>query len=60
MDARWFDALGTCPRCGKAATGILRGARNENLRPSCKRCADFLIKKSDRERKIKTETERHD
>jgi hypothetical protein len=25
---RWFEFLGTCP-CGKAATGTLRGPRNE-------------------------------
>ena len=47
--ARWFDALGTC-RCGKKATGTLRGSRNESFGPYCERCAETRIKKAERER----------
>jgi hypothetical protein len=47
--ARWFDALGGC-RCGKKATGTLRGTRNESLGIYCDRCAAARIKKADRER----------
>jgi len=39
--AQWFDATGHC-RCGKAATGILRGTRNESLGPYCGRCASDI------------------
>jgi hypothetical protein len=46
---RWFDALGTC-RCGKPATGTLRGPQNESYGPSCKRCAETRIKKAEKER----------
>jgi hypothetical protein len=47
--AQWFDGTGSC-RCGKKATGILRGTRNESLGPYCERCADARIKKAQRER----------
>jgi len=47
--AQWFDALGTC-RCGKKATGLLRGTRNESLGPYCERCAEARIKKAQKER----------
>lgn len=48
--ARWFDCVGNC-RCGKRATGILRGTRNESLGPYCERCAEKRIKKAEAERK---------
>jgi hypothetical protein len=35
--AQWFEGVGEC-RCGKKATGILRGTRNESLGPYCQRC----------------------
>lgn len=47
---RWFDALGTCA-CGKPATGVLRGPRNDNYGASCKRCADKRLKQAEAERK---------
>lgn len=47
--AQWFDGLGKC-RCGKNATGILRGTRNESYGPYCPRCAEARIKKAQRER----------
>ena len=47
--AQWFDNLGTC-RCGKKATGILRGTRNESMGPYCQPCADKRIRKAQRER----------
>jgi hypothetical protein len=47
--AQWFDALGSC-RCGKKATGVVRGTRNESMGPYCERCAEVRIKKAQRER----------
>lgn len=40
---RWFVALGSC-RCGKSATGTLRGPRNDSYGNSCTACADKRIK----------------
>ena len=48
-DARWFDPIGRC-RCGKAATGFLRGSRNDSYGPYCERCANARIKKTEKER----------
>lgn len=47
--AQWFEGLGNC-RCGKLATGVLRGTRNESYGPYCRRCADKRIKAAERER----------
>lgn len=47
--ARWFDAVGQC-RCSRAATGVLRGTRNESLGPYCSACANARIRKADRDR----------
>jgi hypothetical protein len=47
--ARWFEDLGVC-RCGKPATGTLRGSRNESYGVSCRKCADLRIDKAERER----------
>ena len=47
---RWFDALGTCAMCGKAATGKLMGPRNDSYGASCQRCADKRIKRAEKER----------
>jgi len=41
--ATWFDALGTC-RCGKPATGALRGNQNQSMGTYCKKCAETRIK----------------
>jgi hypothetical protein len=46
---RWFDALGSCI-CGKPATGVLRGPRNESYGAHCRRCAEARLKKAERER----------
>ena len=46
---RWFEALGNC-RCGKLATGILRGPQNESYGRSCHRCAKKRLAKADKER----------
>lgn len=43
-DAQWFEPLGACCGCGKPATGILRGHRNDNRGPYCRRCAEKAIK----------------
>ena len=47
--AQWFDALGTC-RCGKKATGILRGLQNQSMGPYCEPCAMRRIKTAQKER----------
>ncbi len=46
---QWFDELAKC-RCGKPATGVLRGTSNESFGPHCKRCAEKRIKASKRVR----------
>lgn len=46
---RWYEALGTC-KCGKPATGKLRGPMNESYGASCRKCAETRIKKAERER----------
>lgn len=46
---RWFEDLGNC-RCGKAATGILRGPRNESYGIYCRKCAEYRIRAAERER----------
>jgi hypothetical protein len=47
---RWFDSLGSCGSCGKSATGLLRGPRNESYGAYCLKCADRRLKKAERER----------
>lgn len=46
--AQWFDPLGTCRGCGKAATGTIRGTRNQSFGPACERCARAAIKRAHR------------
>ena len=46
---RWFENLGTC-RCGKPATGTLRGPMNESYGAYCARCAYARLKRAERER----------
>lgn len=46
---RWFEDLGRCV-CGKPATGVLRGPRNESYGTHCRPCAEKRIKKAERER----------
>lgn len=43
-DAQWYEPLGPCVGCGKPATGIIRGARNDNRGPACKRCAERAMR----------------
>ena len=50
-DVRWFDALGRC-QCGRPATGVLRGSRNESFGPSCERCANARLKRADKARAL--------
>lgn len=47
---RWFDALGSCQRCGKPATGKLMGPRNESYGNFCSACAIKRLKRADAER----------
>jgi hypothetical protein len=49
-DARWFDALGACRRCGKPATGVLRGPKNQSFGPYCRCCAESRIRSAERDR----------
>lgn len=50
-DLRWFESTERrCHGCGKRATGILRGARNESYGPHCERCANKRLKDSERTR----------
>jgi hypothetical protein len=46
--AQWFDALGKCRGCGKAATGVIRGTRNQSFGPACRKCAESAIKRAHR------------
>ena len=48
--AQWFDGFGKC-RCGKQATGILRGTRNESYGAYCERCANKRIKAAEKARR---------
>jgi hypothetical protein len=47
---RWFDPLGRCMGCGKAATGTLRGPRNESYGNTCARCGEARVRRAGRER----------
>lgn len=50
-ELRWFEPTDSkCGRCGKRATGILRGSRNESYGPHCQRCADKRLKDSEKAR----------
>lgn len=48
---RWFNALGTCNRCGKPAQGKLMGPRNESYGNYCTRCAEKRLIKAEELRK---------
>jgi hypothetical protein len=50
--ASWFERTESKCRCGKRATGILRGVRNESFGPYCEPCANKRIKAAQRERQI--------
>ncbi len=48
---RWFEkTVTTCTMCGKRATGILRGTRNESYGPHCEPCANRRLKASEKAR----------
>lgn len=42
---QWFEKMPKC-RCGKVATGILRGIQNESFGHHCDNCAARRIKDS--------------
>ena len=55
----WFDPVGTC-RCGKPATGFLRGDRNQSMGPYCRKCADKRIKDANKAREnVKLAVRKH-
>lgn len=49
-DLRWFEETDRKCSCGKRASGILRGSRNDSYGPHCKSCADRRLKASERVR----------
>ena len=50
-DVRWFDALGACKGgCGKPATGVLKGSRNDSYGTYCAKCANKRLEKAKKER----------
>lgn len=46
---KWFEKLPKCG-CGKTATGILRGTRNDSYGHHCDRCAAKRLKASEKTR----------
>lgn len=46
MSAQWFESLGKCAGCGKAATGKLRSHVNDSIGSYCERCANREIKQA--------------
>lgn len=50
-ELRWFENTDRKCSCGKRATGILRGARNESYGPHCTQCAERRLKASERARR---------
>ncbi len=51
-ELRWFEETDRKCSCGKRATGILRGSRNESYGPHCKRCAEKRLRNSESERQM--------
>lgn len=51
MTARWFQPLGLCQGrlCVRAAVGILRGERNEEIGKFCPRCAQARLAEARRD-----------
>lgn len=47
---RWFEGIGSCWKCGKQATGWLRGPRNESYGAHCKKCAEARLNAAERAR----------
>jgi len=47
---RWFDPLGQCRACRKAATGKLMGPSNESYGAYCASCANKRLVKAKAER----------
>jgi len=51
IELRWFENTDrSCIQCGKRASGILRGSRNESYGPHCERCANKRLKASKKAR----------
>jgi hydrogenase maturation factor len=42
-EPQWFERTETKCRCGKRATGILRGRQNQSFGPHCEPCANKRI-----------------
>ena len=54
-ELRWFEERDMkCVQCGKRASGILRGSRNESYGRHCKKCAEKRLRDSEKERDRRT------
>lgn len=42
-EVQWFEKTEAKCRCGKRATGILRGRQNQSFGPHCEKCANKRI-----------------
>lgn len=52
-DLRWFESTERkCSVCGRRATGVLRGIRNESYGPHCQKCADKRLRESEKARRL--------
>jgi len=56
-ELRWFELQDCkCARCGKPATGVLRGSRNESYGHHCTKCAEKRLKDSAKRREAEAAT----
>lgn len=51
-EPQWFERTETKCRCGKRATGILRGRQNQSYGPHCEKCANKRIAAAKRVREM--------
>ena len=47
---QWIDWLPACYRCGGKAVAIVRGQQNQSFGYTCKRCAEWRLKRDEQER----------
>lgn len=51
-EPQWFERTEAKCRCGKRATGILRGRQNQSFGPHCEKCANKRIAAAKRVRQL--------
>lgn len=56
-EPQWFERTEAKCRCGKRATGILRGRQNQSFGPHCESCAEKRIAAAKRVRAAIAKTE---